>query len=158
MGSHQPKSGAKVEYSSQMLRPRINTLQAIAAQVVIDLFTRVRIRSRRRINITSVITGSGRTKLSTTWLITNDCVVLKPSRTTRTAGIIVTNRLTQMGIVKPTKPCIITWPAIVPTVELESPEARSEMAKPKLAAPPSRGGSVGKAALLAATYRRPGAS
>src|SRR2546425_1636606 len=96
LGCHQPKSGAKVEYSSQTLRPRMSALHAMAAQVVIALFTREPIRSRRRVNITRVITGRGKTKLRTTWLITRVLVGLKPIAATSTAGIIVTTRRTQM--------------------------------------------------------------
>src|SRR5260221_10653653 len=115
------------------------TLHAMAAHVVIALFTSVPIRSRRRVNMIRVITGRGRAKLRTTWLITKVLVGFKPIAATITAGIIVTTRRTQIGIVKPTNPCIITCPAIVPTVELERPEGNSEIAKTRLAAPPKRG-------------------
>ena len=40
------------------------------------------------------------------------------------------------------KPCITTWPDIVPTVELDSPEAVSASAKSTLDAPPRIGSSV----------------
>ena len=39
-------------------------------------------------------------------------------------------------------PCITTWPDIVPTVELDSPEAVSASAKSMLDAPPRIGSSV----------------
>ena len=64
------------------------------------------------------------------------------SQMTMMAGNMVTSRRTQIGIVKPTNPCMITWPAMVPTDELERPEARSETAKTMPAALPSRGVSV----------------
>src|SRR5216683_257281 len=101
----------------------MTTLHAMAAQVVTALFTREPIRSRRRVNITRVITGSGRTKLRTTWLITRVLVGLKPIAATSTAGIIVTSRRTQMGIVKPTKPGMITAPATWPPGDRERREA-----------------------------------
>ena len=39
---------------------------------------------------------------------------------------MVTSRRTQIGMRKPTNPCMIIWPAIVPTAELDTPEAISE--------------------------------
>ena len=48
----------------------------------------------------------------------------------------------QTGISRRRKPCIITWPAIVPTEEDESPDANSESANTKLAAGPSKGSRV----------------
>ena len=45
----------------------------------------------------------------------------------------------QIGMWKRTKPCMIIWPAMVPTTELESPEMISETRKTVAAAPPSRG-------------------
>ena len=47
-----------------------------------------------------------------------------------------------IGICRRMKPCITTWPASVPTAELESPEKRSAIAKSALDAPPSSGSSV----------------
>ncbi len=55
---------------------------------------------------------------------------------------MVTSRRTQTGIRKPTKPCMIIWPAMVPTAELETPEARSETRKMLAAAAPKSGASV----------------
>lgn len=52
------------------------------------------------------------------------------------AGAIVTSRRTQRGMVKP---WMITWPAIIPTVEADRPEARSDILKTVLAEDPSRG-------------------
>ena len=70
--------------------------------------------------------GSGSAMLSTTWLITSAFVALAPSATTTKAGTMVTSRRTQIGMRKPTKPCMIIWPAMVPTVELDTPDAISE--------------------------------
>ena len=39
---------------------------------------------------------------------------------------MVTSRRTQIGMRKPTKPCMIICPAMVPTTELETPDAISE--------------------------------
>jgi manganese transport protein len=58
------------------------------------------------------------------------------------AGIIVTTRRTQTGMRKPTKPCMIIWPAMVPTTELEMPEAIRETRKTPAAPMPSSGVSV----------------
>ena len=48
----------------------------------------------------------------------------------------------QIGICRWMNPCITTWPASVPTAEVESPEPSSESAKSVLDAPPSSGSSV----------------
>ena len=58
---------------------------------------------------------------------------------TTMGGAIVTTRRIQIGILRWRKPCMMTWPAIVPTVEEDRPEASREMAKTALAADPSRG-------------------
>ena len=55
---------------------------------------------------------------------------------------MVTSRRTQIGMRKPTKPCMIIWPAMVPTVELDTPEASSEIRNTPAAAPPSSGVKV----------------
>ncbi len=44
-----------------------------------------------------------------------------------------------MGMRKPTKPCMIIWPAMVPTAELERPEASSAVKNTPAAAGPSSG-------------------
>ena len=64
-------------------------------------------RSARCVNIRSAIMGIGKAMLSTTWLITSAFVALTPRPTTTKAGTIVTNRRTQTGMRKPTKPCMI---------------------------------------------------
>jgi hypothetical protein len=96
----------------------------------------------RRVNRTRAIIGNGRARLSTTWLMTSAVVASAPRPTTAKAGSIVTSRRTQIGIVKPTKPCVIIWPAIVPTTELGIPEAGSETRKAPAAAAPSSGVKV----------------
>ena len=62
--------------------------------------------------------------------------------TTTTAGTMVAIRRTQSGIRKPTKSCMMTWPAIVPTTELDSPEASSDTMNTAPAPAPSSGTSV----------------
>ena len=57
-------------------------------------------------------------------------------------GAIVTARRIQSDIRKLTKPCMITCPANVPTVELERPEASNETAKTVAANRPSNGSRV----------------
>ena len=49
-------------------------------------------------------------------------------------------------------PCITTWPASVPTVELDRPEARSASAKSVAEAPPRIGFSVSCAFSSEATF------
>ena len=74
--------------------------------------------------------------------MTSALVALTPSATTTKAGSMVTSRRTQIGMRKPTKPCMIIWPAMVPTVELEMPEAISEIRNTPAAPAPSSGVSV----------------
>ena len=98
--------------------------------------------SARRVNMTSGIMAKGRPKLSTTWLRTSVRVGSRPIPITISAGSIVTKRRSQTGICRCRKPCMMTCPAIVPTVEDESPEASSESAKTQDDALPSSGSSV----------------
>ena len=56
-------------------------------------------------------------------------------------GMVATRR-TQRGMVKPTNPCMIIWPAMVPTADEDRPEAKSEIRKTTAAPPPSRGPRV----------------
>ena len=55
------------------------------------------------------------------------------------AGDMVAKRRSHSGILKPTKPCMMISPAIVPTTELDMPEARSANRKVPAAALPSSG-------------------
>ncbi len=55
---------------------------------------------------------------------------------------MVTSRLTRTGILKPTNPCMIIWPAMVPTAELETPDASKEIRKTLAAPAPRIGVSV----------------
>ena len=52
---------------------------------------------------------------------------------------MVTTRRNQTGMRKPTKPCMIIWPAIVPTVDEEIPDAMSDSRKTPAAPAPRSG-------------------
>ncbi len=58
------------------------------------------------------------------------------------AGIIVTSRRTSIGIRKAMNPCMMIWPAIVPTAELEIPDAIRETRNTPAAPMPSKGANV----------------
>ncbi len=80
--------------------------------------------------------------LSTTWLTTSAWVESAPRPTTTNAGNMVTRRRSHTGMRKRTKPCMMICPAMVPTAELEIPDAMSETRNSPAAAPPSSGVSV----------------
>jgi len=84
---------------------------------------------RFAVKITSGISAKGIPNESTTWLSTSVREGSAPMPITISAGSIVTSRRTQTGIRRRMKPCITTWPASVPTVELERPEPSSARAK-----------------------------
>ena len=105
---------------------------------------------RSLVKRTSGTRANGIPKESSTWLITRVLVGLAPIPMTTSAGIIVTPRRTTIGTERRRKPCITTWPASVPTAELESPEKSSESAKSVPALAPSSGFSVSPA-----TWRSP---
>src|SRR5579872_6438806 len=70
-------------------------------------------------------------------------------------GTIVTTRRTHNGMVKPTNPCMMTCPAIVPTTELDMPDAMSDSKKTAAAAEPSSGVNVWYADWMLATSTWP---
>ena len=78
-----------------------------------------------------------------------------PMPITKNAGSIVTARRTKMGILRAMKPCMTTWPAIVPTAELDSPDPSNASAKSVLEAPPRIGDSVLCAPSSESTLCRP---
>ena len=119
------------------------------------LLTSDPIKSRRRVNMISGITAKGSPKLRTTWLRIKTRVGLKPRKMTSNEGAIVTERRIQPGMLWCKNPCMITWPAIVPTDEEESPEASSEMANTQLDALPSSGSSVKCASSMVAIWVSP---
>ncbi len=114
------------------------TAQTIARIEVSRLFTRAPMSFRSLVNMIKVTTGIGRAKLRTTWLSTRVFVGSSPRAMAMSAGTIVAMRRIHTGTRNPTKPCMTTWPAIVPTCELEIPEAISEIRKIAAAPPPSR--------------------
>src|ERR1700716_1668737 len=116
----------------------MRTVAAIAADAVLLPIANSPITDFRDDRITSATIGSGRTKLNTTWLRIIAVVVLTLSATIK-AGTIVISRRAQTGILNPTKPRMITWPAIVPTTELEIPDAVSATRNTPAAPIPSVG-------------------
>ena len=128
---------------------------ATAIAVVARRLTSMPITSRLLVKRTSGMRANGIPNDSTTWLITSVRDGSTPIPITTSAGIIVTTRRMKSGIRRRTKPCITTWPAIVPTVELDRPEASSASAKSVLDAPPRIGLRVSCAVSSDSTCRRP---
>ena len=79
--------------------------------------------SRSRQKRTSGISANGIPNESTTWLSTSARDGSTPIAMISSAGAIVIARRSSSGMRRAMKPCITTWPAIVPTLEDESPEA-----------------------------------
>ena len=73
--------------------------------------------------------AAGRAKLKITWLKTSTMIGSSSRLITAIAGSMVSKRRTMTGILSPTKPSMTTWPAMVPTVEEERPEASNAMPK-----------------------------
>src|SRR5580658_4379304 len=119
----------------------MRTVAAIAASAVLLLATKSPITAWRDDRTTRATMGSGRTRLSTTWLRIIAVIILKLSATMN-AGTMVIRRRAQTGMLNPTKPRMITWPAIVPTTELEIPEAINAIRNTPAAHVPSVGISV----------------
>lgn len=94
------------------------------------------------VKIISGTIAKGRPKLKTTWLMTRVRVGSSPMAITAIEGTMVTSRLSHTGTCLWRNPCMITWPALVPTVEEDKPEARREIAKIQLAALPNNGCKV----------------
>src|ERR1700679_527760 len=118
-----------------------STMTAVAATAAIVtrlLAAKLPITDLRDDSTTNAIIGSGRTKLSTTWLRIMTVVALKHSAMPK-AGTMVIRRRTHTGMLRPVKPCMITWPAIVPTTELEMPDAINETRNTPAAPMPSAG-------------------
>ena len=90
------------------------------------------ISDRLRQNMTSGMSANGIPNDSTTWLRISAFEGLTPIAMMMRAGIIVIVRRSQSGIWRWMKPCITTCPAIVPTLDDESPEASRAM--PNIAA------------------------
>lgn len=109
---------------------RATTTEATA--VVERRLTNAPIMLRLRQKIKSGMSAKGMPKESTTWLITNARLGLRPTAITSKAGAMVTKRRKNSGMRRFMKPCIMTWPLMVPTDELENPLISS--ATPKMIA------------------------
>ena len=90
------------------MRTTIAQPAAIVQAVTARVFAKAPMIERLLENQITVIAGSGSTKLKMTWLTTSACVRSTPDCTTKTAGVIVTSRLSHSGMRKPTKPYITT--------------------------------------------------
>ena len=122
------------------LRRQTNPVAVIASAFFRRVFANSPITSLLAVNLTRATIGIGSTRLNTTWLSTRAWVMSVPAATTTTEGAITTRRRSQSGIRNDTKPCMITWPAMTPTMELEKPEAnRASINRP--AAPSPRSGA-----------------
>ena len=95
------------------------------------------ITSRRPVSTTSGTSANGIPNDSTTWLSTSAPVGLTPTARITSAGTIVTARRTKTGIRTLMKPAITTWPANVPTLDDEAPDASSATANASAAPPPT---------------------
>ena len=98
--------------------------------------------SRRDVSHTSGTTAKGSTSERTTWLATRVCRVSAPAAITISAGIIVISRRMKTETCQFMKPSTIICPASVPTVDEESPDARSAIPNAAGASGPSSGPSV----------------
>src|SRR3954451_16057759 len=127
----------KVSHSRKMFRPMIIAATIEAITVVCMRLTSAPMRSARRVSRIIGTSANGMPKLSTTCESTSVSVVLTPLASTISAGVMVIARRRKSGMRKLMKPCITTWPANVPTLELDSPEASSATAKASAAPPPS---------------------
>ena len=93
------------------------------------MLVRLPISARRREKITSGTSANGIPNDSTTWLSTRTSAGLIATPSTISAGVMVIARRKNTGIRRRRKPCMTTWPAIVPTDEEEMPDASSAMPK-----------------------------
>jgi len=143
MDTYQVNSQAATALPAQVAAPQVASgaapAAAVAAAIVRRPFTQEPMTSLRRVRVSSAIIGTGRMRLSTTWLRTSAWVASNPTATIAKEGTIVTSRRSQSGMRNPTKPCMMTCPAIVPTAELDNPEAISDT-KNTPAAPEPRTG------------------
>jgi hypothetical protein len=92
--------------------------------------------SARRVSRIIGTRANGIPKASTTWEATIVLVASSTSARTIHAGVIVTARRTNSGMRRLMNPRITTWPAEVPTMELDRPEASNATAKSSAAPPP----------------------
>ena len=92
---------------------------------------------RSRQNQSSGINANGIPNESATWLSTSAREASTPAAMMISAGAIVIARRRNSGIRRRMKPCITICPASVPTLDDESPDARSATPKRRFACPPS---------------------
>src|SRR5690348_15143041 len=106
----------------------ITPTAANANTVVRRVLTWDRMTSRLLVNIRSGTSAKGIPNESTTWLSTSASVGLRPAASTIRAGSIVIARRSSSGILRLMKPAITTWPAAVPTLDEDTPEASKAIA------------------------------
>src|ERR1022692_483982 len=111
--------------------------------------------SARRVSTTSGTSANGMPKESTTCEITRLPVGGSPSSSTTSAGSMVSPRRTNNGIRRRMNPCMTTWPAYVPTLEEDSPEASRATANISAAPPPTTRPSPACAASIVSAWERP---
>ena len=131
---------------------------ATATTVVERRLTWTPITSLRRVSSSSGTRANGIPNESTTWLKTSALVVLTPTARMTSAGSIVSARRANSEIRRFTKPAITTWPAYVPTLDDEMPEASSATANVSAAVPPTRWEKPACASWMVSTCDQPGVS
>src|SRR5919199_1542707 len=129
------------------------TTEAIA--VVYGRFTSSPMTSARRVSRIIGTSANGMPKDSTTWEMTSVEDGSSPRASTTSAGAMVIARRRNSLIRRSMKPCMTTWPANVPTLELDSPEASSATAKASAAPPPSSCSMPAWAPWIESTPERP---
>jgi len=102
---------------------------AAAALEVIGRCTNPPMREGSRQKRSSGTSANGTPNESMTWLNTSAADAFTPRPSTTSEGTSVIDPRTSNGIERWMKPCVTVWPAIVPTVEEESPEASSAIPK-----------------------------
>src|SRR3954470_3535197 len=144
-----------VSHSRKMFRPMIIAATIEAITVVCVRLTSAPIRSARRVSRIIGTSANGMPNDSTTCESTSVSVVLTPLASTISAGSMVIARRRKSGMRKLMKPCITTWPANVPTLELDSPEASSATVKASAAPPPITASMPAWAPSIVSTPVRP---
>ena len=114
----------------------------IVAIVVILRLTRTPMMSRRRRKNDQRDDGKGQPKTEHDLAEDQRTRRIKPNHDYDQGGHMVINRRSQGAMRRLRKPCMMTWPDMVPTEAEERPDASSEIAKIELAACPSSGSSV----------------
>src|SRR4051794_11382535 len=126
-----------VEWMRKRFSPMISPATSVASAVVRRAFTKLPMTVFRLVRRISGTSANGIPNESTTCEITSVCVGSTPIASTMSAGVIVAARRRNSGILRAMKPCMTTWPANVPTLELDRPEASRATANASAAPPPS---------------------